>query len=185
MPHHLVMSDDWVGGERRLLNVDEPVGPAGAPADPNTKVNPPLRPAADTARLLTALADGTIDLIATDHAPHAQPEKTDTSFARAAFGLSGLEFAVPLTLAVVRAGHLTLGQLVDKLAWTPARLWGLPGGTLTVGAPADVVVIDPAARWVVDPAALKTKSANTPLLGMELQGRVTLTLVEGEERYAG
>lgn len=182
-PHHLLMDDEWVAGQRRLLNVEEPAGTDRAPADPNTKVNPPLRTAADTRRLLAALGDGTIDLVATDHAPHAAAEKRDVPFARAAFGLSGLEFALPLMLALVRAGHLSLSTMVSKMSWVPARLWGLPGGTLAVGAPADLTVVDPEARWSVAPERLATKSANTPLLGMTLRGRVRLTLVGGEERH--
>jgi dihydroorotase len=163
--------------------VDEPVGEPGQPADPNTKVNPPLRTEADTRALLAALQDGTLDLVATDHAPHAQPEKAGTDFERAAFGLSGLEFALPLLLALVRAGHLTLPELIAKLTVAPARVLRMPLGTLAVGAPADVTVFDPEERWTVRADRLATKSANTPLLGMELRGRVRLTLVGGEERY--
>jgi dihydroorotase len=99
--------------------------------------------------------------------------------------MSGLEFALPLLLALVRAGHLTLADVIAKLTCRPARLWGLPGGSLAVGAPADVVVFDPEERWVVRPDLLETKSANTPLLGMELRGRVKLTLVGGEQRHVG
>jgi len=183
MPHHLTMSDGWVDGDRTLHNTDERAGTPGTPADPNTKVNPPLRPVADTVALLAALRDGTFDIVATDHAPHATPEKTGSPFKDAAFGMSGLELALPTMLALVRAGHLTLGELVDKLSTAPARLLGLPGGALAVGESADVVVFDPTERWRVTPESLKTKSPNTPLLGMELQGRTRLTLVGGEERY--
>ena len=183
MPHHLTMSDRWVAGDRTLLNTDEPAGAPGTPADPNTKVNPPLRTRADTEALLAALRDGTFDVIATDHAPHAPAEKVQTTFDRAAFGLSGLEFALPLTLALVRAGQLTLADLVTKLSVAPARLLRQPLGTLAAGAPADVVVFDPDERWTVTPDSLATTSANTPLLGMELRGRVRLTLVDGQERY--
>ncbi len=183
MPHHLTMSDGWVDGDRTQHNTDERAGTPGTPADPNTKVNPPLRPVADTVALLAALRDGTFDIVATDHAPHAAPEKTGSPFKDAAFGMSGLELALPTMLALVRAGHLTLGELVDKLSTAPARLLGLPGGALAVGESADVVVFDPTERWRVTPESLKTKSPNTPLLGMELQGRTRLTLVGGEERY--
>jgi len=183
MPHHLTMSDGWVDGDRTQHNTDERAGTPGTPADPNTKVNPPLRPVADTVALLAALRDGTFDIVATDHAPHAAPEKTGSPFKDAAFGMSGLELALPTMLALVRAGHLTLGELVDKLSTAPARLLGLPGGSLAVGESADVVVFDPTERWRVTPQSLKTKSPNTPLLGMELQGRTRLTLVGGEERY--
>lgn len=182
-PHHLTMDDRWVAGRRRLLNVDLPPGVEVPSADPNTKVNPPLRPEGDSRALLTALADGTIDLVATDHAPHAAAEKQPGAFAEAAFGLSGLEFALPLLLALVRAGNLSLSQLVTVMSWRPAQLWRLAGGSLGVGDPADLVVVDPDERWTVTPDRLATKSANTPLLGMELRGRARLTLVGGEERH--
>lgn len=184
-PHHLMMTDAWVAGERRLVNVDEPVGTEQRPADPDTKVNPPLRSEADTRALLAALLDGTIDLVAADHAPHERAVKRDVSFDAAAFGLNGLEVALPLMLALVRAGHASLGDLVTWMSQRPAELWGLPGGSLAVGKVADVLVFDPEARWEVAPDRLATKSANTPLLGMVLQGRVKLTLVGGEERYVG
>lgn len=183
MPHHLLMSDEWVAGLRCLRNVDEPAGATAQPADPNTKVNPPLRTAADTRALLAALQDGTFDVVATDHAPHAAPEKRGTTYDRAAFGMSGLEFALPLLLALVRAGRMTLSDLVVKLSTTPAKLLHGPLGALSVGVPADVVVFDPEERWVVTPERLATKSPNTPLLGMELRGRAKLTLVGGEERF--
>lgn len=183
MPHHLTMDDGWVAGSRRLLNVDEPAGDEAVAADPDTKVNPPLRPAADTRALLAALRDGTIDLIATDHAPHAAAEKGGRPFAEAAFGLSGLEFALPLMLGLVRAGRLTLPELVAAASWRPAALWNLAGGSLAVGARADLIVFDPDERWTVRAEELRTKSANTPLVGMTLRGRVRLTLVGGEERH--
>ena len=184
MPHHLTMTDDWVAGSRRLVNVDEPVGHLGAPADPNTKVNPPLRPEADTRSLLDALKDGTFDLVSTDHAPHTASEKQGSAFADAASGLSGSEFALPLMLALVRAGHLSVSDVVRLLATAPARLWKLPGGRLTPGAPADIVMFDPEERWTPQAAMLRTKSANTPLLGMELRGHVCGTFVGGEERFS-
>lgn len=183
MPHHLTMSDEWVAGDRTLLNVDEPAGERGRPGDPNTKVNPPLRPPADTRALLAALQAGTIDLVATDHAPHAEAEKAATDFERAAFGLSGLEFALPLVLGLMRAGHCNLSDVVRWLSWAPAGLLPSAGGTLTPGAPADIVVFDPDEAWRVEPERLATKSANTPLIGMELRGRVRMTFVGGEERY--
>jgi dihydroorotase len=183
MPHHLVMSDAWVAGDRTLLNVDEPPGPRAAPADPNTKVNPPLRPETDTRQLLAALQDGTFDIIATDHAPHAAPEKQGSPYTKAAFGLSGSEFALPLMLALVRAGHLTLSDVIYRLSTVPARLLRVPLGTLSEGAAADIVIFDPNERWQVTTDTLKTKSPNTPLLGMELRGRARMVLVDGEERY--
>jgi dihydroorotase len=180
MPHHLTMSDDWVAGDRTLLNVDEPAGETAPPGHPDTKVNPPLRPEADTRRLLAALIDGSFDIVATDHAPHASPEKTGTDFEHAAMGMNGLEFALPLMLALVRAGHITVTDLIRRLSTEPARLLRKPGGTLTPGTPADVVVFDPTESWRATPEALKTKSANTPLLGMTLTGRCRYTLVDGQ-----
>jgi dihydroorotase len=183
MPHHLTMSHQWVTGDRTLLNAAETPGDAGLPGDPNTKVNPPLRAEEDTRQLLRALKDGTFDVVATDHAPHAPAEKHETSFQGAAFGLSGLEFALPLMLGLVRAGHLTHSDLVNRMSTVPAHLLRTLGGTLSPGSPADVVVFDPDETWVASPASLKTKSANSPLVGMELKGRVRLTLVAGEERF--
>jgi dihydroorotase len=180
MPHHLTMSDNWVAGDRALLNVDEPAGVAGPPGHPDTKVNPPLRPVPDTRRLLAALKDGSFDVVATDHAPHATPEKTGTDFEHAAMGMNGLEFALPLMLALVRAGHINVTDLIRRLSTEPAHLLRKPGGTLAPGTPADVVVFDPAESWRVTPEALKTKSANTPLLGMTLTGRARYTLIAGQ-----
>lgn len=183
MPHHLTMSDDWVAGNRTLFNVHEPAGKPASPGHPDTKVNPPLRPAADTRRLLDALIDGSFDIVATDHAPHAAPEKTGTDFEHAAMGMNGLEFALPLMLALVRAGHLSLSDLIKRLSTEPARLLRKPGGTLRPGAPADVVVFDPNEPWQVRPEVLKTKSANTPLVGMTLTGRARYTLVAGQVKH--
>lgn len=183
MPHHLLMDDRWVDGDRRLRNVDEPAGPRAACADPNTKVNPPLRTAEDTRQLLAALQDGTLDMVATDHAPHADKEKAATTMDDAAFGMSGLEFALPLMLALVRGGHFSLNEMIRLLTAAPARLLPLPLGRLTIGAPADITVFDPNERWTVRAERLVTKSPNTPLLGMDLRGRVRLTFVDGEVRF--
>lgn len=183
MPHHLVMSDEWVAGDRELHNTGETAGTPSQPRDPNTKVNPPLRPVADTVALLTAVQEEVFDCFATDHAPHAAPEKTGSSYEDAAFGLSGLEFAFPATYALVRAGHLSLSELVRLWTIKPARILQIERGTLTPGAVADVTIFDPDAQWTVSAGALKTKSANTPLLGMTLRGRAVLTLVDGEERH--
>jgi dihydroorotase len=183
MPHHLVMSDEWVAGDRTLNNTNEPPGEPGTPGDPNTKVNPPLRPVADTVGLLEALKAGHFDIIATDHAPHAEPEKAGSTFEKAAMGMSALELALPTMLALVRAGHLTLNEVIQRLTVEPARLLRKPLGTLSVGAEADVCIFDPEERWQVTPESLRTKSPNTPMLGMTLQGRVRRTLVNGEERH--
>ncbi|HEV2108182.1 MAG TPA: dihydroorotase [Thermomicrobiales bacterium] len=184
MPHHLVMDAGWVAGRRRLLNTDEREGslPSQIP-DPQAKVNPPLRTEADTVALLAALQDGTFDIVATDHAPHAESEKSQSTFVCAAFGMGGLEVALPVMLALVRAGHLTLSDMIDKLSSRPARLLNLQLGTLESGSPADIMIFDPSEQWTVCRETLRSKSANTPLLGMEMEGRVRLTLVGGEERY--
>jgi dihydroorotase len=127
--------------------------------------------------------DGTIDLVATDHAPHAEPVKAGSPFTRAAFGMIGSELALPTMLALVRSERLSLSKMVDLLSAAPARLWGLPTGRLTPGAPADIALFDPGERWTVGRQTLHSKSVNTPLLGMTLQGKVKRTFVAGEERY--
>ncbi|MCA9859785.1 MAG: dihydroorotase [Thermomicrobiales bacterium] len=184
MPHHLTMTDEWVAGDRRLVNVDEPVGPAGLPADPNTKVNPPLRPLRDTELLLAAIEDRTFDIVATDHAPHAASDKIAGQFETAAFGLSGLEFGLPLMLALVRAGRIDYLDLVRLMSLNPAQVLGSERGRLAAGAPADITIFDPNDEWIVDAERLRTKSVNTPLIGMPLKGRARYTIVDGELRFA-
>ena len=183
MPHHLTMTDEWVAGCRQLANVDEPSGRVSMLADPDTKVNPPLRTRGDCLQLLKALKHGTIDIVATDHAPHARPEKQGSSFRGAAFGLAGSELALPVMMALVRAGELTLADVVNYLSVTPARLWGLNAGTLKPRAPADMVVFDPSESWRVEPERLTSRATNTPLIEMELRGRVKMTFVGGDERH--
>lgn len=184
MPHHLLMTDEWVAGSRQFVNVDEPSGAPGVEADPNTKVNPPLRPRRDTELLLAAIHDGTFDIVATDHAPHAAADKVQSSFQTAAFGLSGLEFGLPMMLALVRAGKLTYLDLVRLMSLNPARVLGEDRGRIAVGAIGDITIFDPEERWVVSAEELRTRSKNTPLLGMTLQGRVRYTIVDGEPRFA-
>jgi len=180
MPHHLVMSDEWVGGSRTLHNTDSRHAEATGPLHPDTKVNPPLRPVADTVALLDGLKAGQFDILATDHAPHAAAEKKETDFASAAFGMSGLELAVPILLALVDAGHLSMHDLVYRLSTRPAELFNLPVGRLVAGGHADLTLIDPEASWTVGSATLMTRSANTPLMGRTMTGRAVLTMVEGE-----
>ncbi|MDQ2682300.1 MAG: dihydroorotase [Chloroflexota bacterium] len=179
MPHHLVMSDEWVAGSRRLHNTGER-GPDAPARQSDTKVNPPLRTERDTQLLLAGLVDGTFDILATDHAPHADFEKHGTTIDKAMSGMIGLEVAVPTMFALVRAGHLTITNLVRRFATEPARLWKLPYGSLTAGLPANLTVIDPTARWTVSPETIRSKSKNTPLMGMTMTGRAVMTFVDGK-----
>ncbi|HET7036512.1 MAG TPA: dihydroorotase [Thermomicrobiaceae bacterium] len=180
MPHHLLLTDEWVAGRRRFVG-DERVYRTVCP-DPNAKVNPPLRGEADARALLAGLREGTFDILATDHAPHAPEDKSD-DLLRAANGMIGFELALPLLLRLVRAGDLSLLMLVDLLSTRPARLFGLPGGRLRPGSPADLIVVDPEQEWNVNETTIASKSKNTPLLGMTVQGKVRLTMVNGEVRY--
>ena len=179
MPHHLVMSDEWVGGSRALHNTDEQ-GLEAIALHPDTKVNPPLRPAEDTALLLAGLQAGGFDILATDHAPHAASEKREITFERAAFGMIGLELAVPTMLALVRAGHLSLNEVIYRFSTMPARLWDLPVGKLEVGRSATLSVIDPNRVWTVNDDTICSKSKNTPLYGRTLTGQNVVTIIEGK-----
>jgi dihydroorotase len=160
-PHHLALTDDACGHY-----------------DTNTKVMPPLRTAADQAALFEGLADGTIDCIATDHAPHSPVEK-DVEFECAAPGMLGLETALPILLDFVRRGRLDEARAIAALTSAPARAFGLGGGTLAAGAIADVCVIDPERPVAIESDQLGSKSKNTPFLGQTLAGRAVLTLFEG------
>jgi dihydroorotase len=182
MPHHIVMSDEWVAGSRELHNTYEVAGAPGKPGDPNTKVNPPLRPQEDTQKLLKALQNGWFDCFGTDHAPHAASDKTG-DYQSAAFGLSGLEFAFPSTYALVRAGHLDINDLVRWWTVEPAKVIGAEEPSLAIGKIANLTVFDPDREWTVTPESLKTKSKNTPLLGMTLRGQAVLTIVDGEVQH--
>ena len=164
-PHHLMLTEEAVGDY-----------------DTNAKMAPPLRTAADVAALRAALADGTIEAIATDHAPHHQDEK-DVEFDLAANGIVGLETALALGLRLVADGVLELPALVARMSAGPARLLGLPAGTLAVGAPADVTLVDPERCWKVAARAFRSKGRNTPFEGWDLVGRVAVTLVGGRVVY--
>jgi dihydroorotase len=164
-PHHLTLTDEATLGY-----------------DTNTKMAPPLRSEGDVRACRAGLADGTLDAIATDHAPHAVHEK-DVEFTAAPPGVIGLETAAAVTLELVRAGDLTPLEWVRRLSTNPARILGRPGGSLAVGAPADVALVDPQRRWVYDPAKGFSKSRNSPWAGRELLGRVVATLVGGAIVY--
>jgi len=172
-PHHLALTDEWVAGSRAFAWDED--GPRAAPYDTSTKVNPPLRTAADVRACWAGLMDGTIDAIATDHAPHASTRK-DVEYQEAAFGISVFETAVPLLLAGVTAGWGTWERVVEALTAGPARVLGidLPKD--------DLVVIDPKATWTPAAASLRSLGKNTPLLGRSLRGRVVDAVVDGEHR---
>lgn len=174
-PHHLAMTDAWVAGDRAFAW--ESRDGRAAPYDAHTKVTPPLRPRTDVEELWKGLRDGTIDAIATDHAPHARVLK-EVEFDQAAFGISGLETALPVLLAAVEAGWIELPTLVERLTAGPARCFDLPAPSLA----RDLVLIDPRAEWEVTAPALASRGKNTPLLGRTVRGRVVAAFVDGEQR---
>lgn len=177
MTHHLLLTDAWVAGRRRFVGeaTEEDLGRL----DTNAKVNPPLRPEADVRAMRAALLAGTFDFIATDHAPHAEADKPD-QLSNAAFGMSGLELAVPSMAKLVDLDVLDWPRAVEFFTQRPADTLHLPGGRLEVGSRADVTVIDPKRTWTITPDTLKTRSKNTPLLGMTVRGRAVLTISGGE-----
>ena len=175
-PHHLTLTCDLVAGR------DDPVSAILPPYDGNTKVAPPLREQADTERLVEALRDGTIDCIATDHAPHAVHEK-DIEYADAVVGFSAFETALQSVMSLVHDERLDLAFAIRMLTSAPAQVYGLPYGTLTPGAEADVVVFDPDEETVIDPGAFRSKGRNTPLAGMPMQGVVQQTIAGGAVVY--
>jgi dihydroorotase len=160
-PHHFTLTDEAV-----------------AEYDGNAKMNPPLRAAEDREALRQALADGTIDAIATDHAPHHRDEK-DVEFDNAAFGIVGLETALPLSLRLVEQHVLSPADWVRRTSVGPAEILGVGGGTLRTGAPADVTVVNPEIEWRVNAAELRSKSKNSPFLGWTMRGRAISTIVGG------
>lgn len=165
-PHYLVLTDEAVQGY-----------------DTRAKMNPPLRSERDRDALIEAVRDGTLDCLATDHAPHTEIDK-DADFDSAPFGIVGLETALGVYLkALVEPGHLTLPELVARMAVEPCRVLGRAGGTLEPGAEADVTVFDPAYRWTVRASDFASKGRNTPFEGWELTGRVLMTLVGGRTAY--
>ncbi|HEX5465483.1 MAG TPA: dihydroorotase [Candidatus Limnocylindrales bacterium] len=212
-PHHLALYDGWVAGDRRFA-WDAVAAPwqggrvDAAPFDPATRVNPPLRSAEDALALWAALADGTVDAIATDHAPHREVDKR-VEYGTAAPGISGLETALSLILAGVEVGLAPLLTVARALTMGPQRVLAGPasgsgsgstsgsgsssgsgsgsglklGAPLAVGEAADLVVVDRASGWTVDAGSLRSKGHNTPLLGRALMGRVLLTVAAGRLAY--
>ena len=202
-PHHLAFTDEWIAGSRRwaweALDADgRPRDPwadgalTAAPYNTSLRVNPPLRTAADAAACLAALIDGTADAVATDHAPHTVVDK-EVEFGRASNGISGIETALGVLLALVDAGKLPLGRAIAALTTGPAGVVAASGHTagtsaarlrgLTEGAPADLVVFDRSDRWRVAPESLLSKGKNSPLIGREIPGRVLLTIAAGRLAY--
>jgi dihydroorotase len=168
-PHHFVLTDEML------------VAPV--PYDTNTKMNPPLREAADRDAMLAGLADGSIDVIATDHAPHHYDEKQQ-EFDRAPFGITGLETAVPLCLdRLVHRGVVSFSRLVELLSVNPARILGVPGGSLADDAPADITILAPDLAVTVSVARMRSRSKNTPFDGWQLRGGVAATIVGGDVVY--
>ena len=162
-PHHLTMTDECVD-----------------PRDSSTKVNPPLRTAKDVEAMVAGLLDGTIDMVVTDHSPHA-PEEKDREYIYAPSGFPGLETALGVLLTdLVHTGKLPLETLIERMTCAPARVFKLNAGTLAEGAPADVTVIDTELLWTVDPKAFYTRGRHSPFAGRELKGRAVLTVVDGQ-----
>lgn len=164
-PHYFSLTDDAVRGY-----------------DTNAKMNPPLRTPEDVTAIKAGLADGTIDAIATDHAPHHLDEK-DIEFNLALNGIIGLETSLPLGLKLVEEGTLTLQALIERMSCNPSKILGLGRGTLSAGAPGDITVIDPSLEWVVEADKLASKSKNSPFLGWTLKGAAVQTIVGGKVVY--
>jgi dihydroorotase len=168
-PHHFTLTDAALDGPTRY--------------DTNLKMNPPLRDEEDRAAMFAGIVDGTVDVIATDHAPHHADEKM-LEFDRAPFGIVGLETAVPLVFdRLVHAGAISLGRMIELLSVNPARVFNLPGGALTPGQPADITVLAPDRKVTIAAAELRSRSKNTPFDGWELRGGVEATIVGGRIVY--
>lgn len=164
-PHYLLLTEDALEGR-----------------DADFRMNPPLRTEEDRLALIEGLKDGTLDAISTDHAPHSPEEKAD--FLKAPNGSIGMETSLAATLTALE-GEMTLSEILQKMSWNPAKLLGIPAGTLQVDAPADVVVFDPEKCWTVNENALHGKSKNTPFKGMTLKGKVAMTIFHGRIVYDG
>ncbi len=165
-PHHFTLTDECL----RSFNS-------------NFKMNPPLRGPGHVDACIEGLGDGTLDAIVSDHAPHAK-EKKMQELDRAPFGIVGLETTLGLVVTrLIQPGHLDWPTAIEKMTVNPARILGIPKGTLTIGATADVVIIDPELRWTVDPSEFRSKSTNTPFAGWELTGRAVTVIVDGRVKF--
>ena len=167
-PHHFTLTEDAVAG----LHGSEPY-------DTHAKMSPPLRAEADRQAVVAALADGIIDAIATDHAPHGPLDK-QVEFVQAPNGIIGLETSLALTLRLAQSGEISLSRAIERLTIGPARCLGLPYGTLSPGAPADAIVVDAEKEWKVDPARFYSRSRNSPFAGWTLRGQVLMSFVAGK-----
>ena len=174
-PHHLTLNEEWVFG----LKGEVPSSVGLQSYDTNTRVNPPLRSKADVRALVDALREGVIDIIATDHAPHAATDKVCT-YNEAAPGINVLETAFSSVFALVNSKKISLVRLIESLTTRPASILGRDLGRLRKGFPADITLIHPSALWVVDPSTFASKSVNTPLAGVELRGRIVRTIYQGK-----
>ena len=175
-PHHLTLTDDLVAGHWWSATASLP------PYDTRTKVNPPLRPREDVDALIAGLCDGTIDVIATDHAPHTTADK-ECEYDQAAFGISVFETALGSIMSLIQAKQLPLARAIEALTSGPAQIFGLDGGSLAVGAAADVTIFDPEHEWCVDTSRFRSLGRNTPLDGVFLPSQVTHTFVGGKLVY--
>ncbi len=165
-PHHLLLTDECCAGY-----------------DPNFKMNPPLRSRADVEACIEGVRDGTIECLITDHAPHSHQDK-EMGFQEAPFGIIGLETALPLFIrALIEPKVIDWPRLIALMSANPARLLRVPGGTLEVGSPGDVTIIDPQAEWTIDPERFRSRSRNSPFRGWKVRGRAAATIVGGVVRY--
>jgi dihydroorotase len=192
-PHHFALTDAAIAGSVRFWANDgkdlagfQNGGLPEWPAyDTNFKMNPPLRAAADREAILAGLADGTIEILCSDHAPHCDYEK-EVEFDYAPFGITGLETELALSLMqLYHSKRLGLSDLIAKFTVNPARLLKLNKGTLTVGADADVTVFDPDREWIFERAESASQSFNSPFFGWKLKGRAVATIVGGKKVWAG
>jgi dihydroorotase len=169
-PHHFTLTDD---------SLADPIA-----YDTNTKMNPPLREARDRDAMVAGIVEGSVDVIATDHAPHHYDEK-NVEYDRAPFGIIGLETAIPLVFdRLVHTGRIGLPRLVELMSVNPARILGIPGGSLKVGAIADITILAPDLKVTIDRARLRSRSMNTPFHGWTFRGGVAATIIGGRTVYA-